>query len=144
MKSKVRVVRKKWAELRDHALSSFPEECIGLFECQEIKGKIEITNIFPCRNVARHKKTQGQISKPEMRELKKLISRGEKKGLMYGTYHSHPASGSIKLSDVDKFVAKIYKLFRLQIVLGISGKRVRKNFWKYKKPNLIEGRIEVY
>jgi len=138
-----KIKRKKWKAFRDHALERMPEECIGLFECLEHNGKYEITNVYPCRNVARNKKIEGKISKPEMRELKKLISRGERKGFKYGIYHSHPLSGSVSLSDVDQFISKIYKLFRMQIILGVTGKRVKKAFWIFQKPNLIEGRIEV-
>ena len=146
MSPKVRIKRKIWWKFKDHAIECFPEECIGAFECQETEnGDLEVTNVYTCRNIARNKKFEGQVSKPDMRNLKKISRRGNRKGLSYGIFHSHPMSGSVKLSDIDVFSAKIYKLFKLQIILGITkSKRIRKSFWKYEKPEMLEKKVEVY
>lgn len=119
-------------DLSVQALSSKPEECIGIFECEEFDGDYYITNIHQVKNVARNKKTGAQIPKQEFKKFSRLIPRLKKKNKFLGVYHSHP-SGHTTLSEQDMYSAMIYKMFKLQLILVICGKskdKIKKGFWK--------------
>ncbi len=140
----VQITKKHWAQMRSHADRVHPEECVGLFECLPThSGKgFRITHIFPCRNVARAKKWAGQISKPEMRELKKVMRRGAKEGYVYGMYHSHPITGTTTLSEIDQASGRQFKISKLQIVLGAKNpKRVKRSFWELRNKEWLQHEI---
>jgi proteasome lid subunit RPN8/RPN11 len=131
----VNLNKKNWSILLKHSIDIFPQECTGMFECIKIKSKpLKITKVFPCRNVSSRKKYGSQISKIDMRRLRPILISGAKNGFLYGVYHSHPNTGTIQLSDEDMFCAKLYKRFRLQVIIGITKKnKIRRAFWQMNK-----------
>ena len=135
----------QWGELRQHVQRTHPEECVGVFECiSNHDGTFEVVRIIPCRNISRHKNWGGQISKPEMREIKKLMRKSKKSGFVYGMYHSHPMTGKIKLSEIDEASGRSFKISKLQIVLGAkSPKRIKRAFWEYRNREWFEHTISI-
>lgn len=123
--------------LKRHAVAEAPRECIGYFEAKpEVAGNLRVTAIVPCKNISKLKHT-GDISKRDVKTIAELTKRNEKKGLVYGMYHSHPIEGSVDLSEKDAYIGKVYRRFRRQIILGVRGKSkqtVKVAFWFYAKP----------
>jgi proteasome lid subunit RPN8/RPN11 len=118
--------------LAEEALFSDPEECIGVFECEEFEGDFYITEIFPMHNAARNKKSGAKLPKNQFEKFSKLAPVLKKKNKFLGVYHSHP-SGSAELSELDMYSGMLHKIFKLQIVVAISGKhsdKTKKTFWK--------------
>ena len=127
-----------------HALRSFPNECVGIFECIFDGKKYEITDAYECKNMAANKRYGSLLAKKDFRYFNKKRMLMERRNVFYGVYHSHPLTGSLQLSDMDKNSARFYKMFKMQLILGVQGKKlVRKRFWKKKgntwhKANLIK------
>jgi proteasome lid subunit RPN8/RPN11 len=122
-------------KLEKHALESLPNECIGIFECMFSNGRLEITETYECKNVAIDKKHGALLTKRDMRFFNKKRIPLERHNIFYGVYHSHPVSGDLILSPQDKHSAKFYKMFRIQLILGIKKNVVRMIFWR-KKPKI--------
>jgi len=129
------VSRKNLLRLKKHAKESFPNECIGVFECYEDAGNFYITNIFECKNVARNKKISGLLPRKTLRSFNKMIKRGKRKGILYGAYHSHPVSGATNIGEQDMHSGMIYNIFKLQIILGVKRRSIRTAFWQTKNGN---------
>lgn len=133
----VYIERRLWNVIRDHARHEAPNECIGFFEAKpEGAGNLRITAVWTCKNVSRQKKDSGMLSKVDERRIKQFEKIKGKEGYVYGVYHSHPATGTIYLSEKDSLIGKIYKRFRHQLIAGVYGKskKVRTAFWFYKRP----------
>ncbi len=130
----------------DHAKREFPYECIGYFEAEVVRpGSIKLTNVVPGRNVlnTKQKRLAALLSKPEERELLRLMRKNKDK--IYGMYHSHPESGMVYLGEKDSFIGKIYKRYRNQIIVGVThqGTKTKKAYWLWTKPLWTELQIIV-
>lgn len=130
--------------LKNHASESFPNECIGFFECHEDNGDFYITEVFERKNIAKKKRESGLLAKRDFRKFNKLAKTGKRKGIFYGVYHSHPISGSINLGEQDMYSGSIFKLFRLQMIIGIKRNgKIRIAFWKTSDGNWFKRRIRT-
>ncbi len=128
----VHISAKVLKKLQKHALKSFPNECVGIFECMFDEKGLEVTEIYECKNIATDKRYGALLTKKDFRFFNKRRISLEKHNIFYGVYHSHPTTGSLELSDQDKHSSKFYKMFNMQLILGIKNKTVRNMFW-YKK-----------
>ena len=141
-----KIGRSTWQKMKSHALSCFPDECVGIFECLPSRTPM-VLDAFPCRNVSRTKRFQSMISKRDKKALAAKMAAGRRKGLLYGVYHSHPNTGSLGLSEDDKFWGRRYKRYGIQIILGITknsnGLVVKRAFWKASGRRWTERKMEV-
>ena len=141
---KVLISKKNLNKLKEHARASIPNECVGVFECMLDGRKLEITEVYECRNIAQDKKYGAMLAKKDFKFFNERRKKLERHNIFYGIYHSHPVSGSLFLSPQDKYSAKFYNLFRLQIILGVQKRKVIKSmFWKkssnsWRKSELIK------
>ncbi len=148
----VHIDRELWGKVKEHAIQSFPDECVGFFigfSLGDFRGT-GIVGMYPCKNISKNKRTQSIVSR---RQVKKLIKECEKlnkvvNGFFVGQYHSHPTTGSTIQSESDQAVGKRWKAYRFQIILGLKSKKaavVRKKFYHYdrKAKKWQEGKITV-
>lgn len=141
---KVLISKKALRRLNEHAKASLPEECVGIFECMYANRKWEVTDIYECKNIAEDKRYGAMLSKKDFKFFNNRRKKLEKHNIFYGVYHSHPITGSLDLSEQDRYSAKFYNLFKLQIVLGVKNRRsIKCMFWKknaksWRKSDLIK------
>jgi hypothetical protein len=100
----------------------------------EANGNYLIINTHECRNTARNKRFGGEFAKKEFRKFTKLSKKLSRTKLFLGVYHSHPISASIRLGEQDKYSGNLFRLFRMQLILGLKNRGVVKHgFWKVGK-----------
>jgi proteasome lid subunit RPN8/RPN11 len=138
------ISRKHLAILKKHANRTFPNECIGVFSGYKDDGGFYITDIYECHNIARKKRTSGLLSRKVFNGFNKIAKNGSKTGVFLGVYHSHPVSGQTQMGEQDMYSGSIYRLFRLQIILGVRKSGIIKTaFWEIKNKKWCESVLKI-
>jgi len=138
---KVMIEKSAWEVLRREALISFPNECVGFFigYAGGFDGSIKISDIRPCRNMAKDSSILSSVSKRDTNKVLKECDRLNKKvasGFFVGQYHSHPVTGNTGQSQLDKSTGKRWKAYRHQLIMGLrstSPLAIRKKFHYYDR-----------
>jgi proteasome lid subunit RPN8/RPN11 len=129
-----------WKKIKRQATLSFPNECVGFyigFVDYDLQ-RIYISKVYPCKNISEDR-TVGSMVSP--REINKVIRECKKankiiSSFFVGQYHSHPTTGGVAQSELDKKTGKKWKEYGHQLILGIKSKSemsIRKRFYFYDK-----------
>lgn len=129
---KIVIPQKYWEKIANHSVDSFPHESVGFFICIRLDNRdILVYSVKPCKNVSREKSVMSEVSSRDIAKISKEARSYSKKlggfiNFSVGQYHSHPTSGKVTQSDLDRNAGKYRKEYRMQIIVGLKSKNKRK------------------